>query len=145
MSNWQGSRISSQWSIAILILVFGSCSVKNAKHQQYLAQGEALYEKNCSNCHQKNGKGLGLLYPPLRSSDYFERNFNSSLCLMKYGKQGEIIVNGKGYNKPMPGVASLTELEIAEIATYINNSWGSQKGIVEISQVKMALDKCGDK
>ena len=78
MSNWQGSRISSQWSIAILILVFGSCSVKNAKHQQYLAQGEALYEKNCSNCHQKNGKGLGLLYPPLRSSDYFERNFKSA-------------------------------------------------------------------
>jgi len=122
-----------------------ACATKSTKDQQYFAQGQVLYEKNCSNCHQKNGNGLGLLYPPLASSDYFEKNLNTSLCLMKYGKQGEIIVNGKSFNKPMPGVPSLTELEIAEIATYINNSWGWQKGIVEISQVKTALDECGVK
>jgi len=122
-----------------------SCTTKNTKYQQYYAQGQVLYEKNCSNCHQKNGKGLGLLYPPLASSDYFEKNINTSLCLMKYGKQGEIIVNGKIFNKPMPGVPSLTELEIAEIATYINNSWGGQNGIVEISQVTSALNECGIK
>jgi mono/diheme cytochrome c family protein len=104
-----------------------------------------LYEKNCSNCHQKNGKGLGLVYPPLASSDYFEKNFNASLCLMKCGTQGEIIVNGKNFNKSMPGVPSLTELEIAEIATYINNSWGSENEIVDISQVTTALNECGIK
>jgi mono/diheme cytochrome c family protein len=135
----------SRWSIAISILVFCSCSIKDPKFQQYYAQGQVLYEKNCSNCHQKNVKGLGLLYPPIALSDYLESNFNSSLCAMKYGKQGEITVNKKGFNKPMPGVPSLTELEIAEIATYINNSWGWQKGIVEISQVKIALDECGVK
>ena len=62
---------------------------------------------------------------------------------MKYGTQGEIIVNGKNFNKPMPGVPSLTELEIAEIATYIYNSWGREHAIVEIQEVKSALDKCG--
>ncbi len=141
---------SSQWlwlislhSVVISILAFSSCSVKNTKYRQYFAQGQVLYEKNCSNCHQKNGTGLGLLYPPLASSDYFDNNLNSSICLMKYGKQGEIAVNGKSFNKAMPGVPSLTELEIAEIATYINNSWGQQKGIVELSTVKTALDQCG--
>jgi mono/diheme cytochrome c family protein len=129
----------------IWVHLFSSCSPKSPKYQQYYAQGQVLYEKNCSNCHQKNGKGLGLLYPPLATSDYFEKNFNASLCQMKYGKQGEIIVGGKSFNKPMPGVPSLTELEIAEIATYINNSWGWQKGIVEISQVQSALDECGAK
>jgi cytochrome c551 len=132
------------WTICILAFTV-SCSTKSAKLQQYYAQGQVLYEKNCSNCHQKNGKGLGLVYPPLASSDYFEKNFNASLCLMKYGKQGEIIVNGKSFNKPMPGVPSLTDLEIAEIATYINNSWGNQNKIVEISQVTSALNECGTK
>src|SRR5258707_11205450 len=108
------------------IFLFNSCSIKNTKYQQYFAQGQVLYEKNCSNCHQKNGKGLGLVYPPLAASDYFEKNFNTSLCLMKYGKQGVIVVNGKNFNKPMPGVPSLTELEIAEIATYLFNSWGRE-------------------
>jgi len=122
-----------------------SCTTKDARFQQYYAQGQVLYEKNCSNCHQKNGKGLGLLYPPLAASDYFEKNFKASLCLMKYGKQGEIIVNGKRFNKAMPGVPSLTELEIAEIATYINNAWGNQNEIVQINQVSSALNECGAK
>jgi len=148
MRTRQSSRVNGQWSIVLFLLVsfiFLSCSTKSAKFQQYYAQGQALYEKNCSNCHQKNGKGLGLVYPPLASSDYFEKNFNASLCLMKYGKQGDIIVNGKSFNKLMPGVPSLTELEIAEIATYIKNSWGSQNGIVEINQVTSALNECGAK
>jgi len=134
-----------RWLIVSILVFMISCSTKSAKFQQYYAQGQLLYEKNCSNCHQKNGKGLGLLYPPLAKSDYFEKNFNASLCLMKYGKQGEIIINGKSFNKPMPGVSSLTELEIAEIATYINNSWGRENGLVEISQVTSALNECGIK
>ncbi|HLZ16761.1 MAG TPA: cytochrome c [Cyclobacteriaceae bacterium] len=132
--------------LAFAVLSFGllinSCSGKDAKYQQYFAQGQVLYEKNCSNCHQKNGKGLGLVYPPLASSDYLEKNFNASLCLMKHGIRGEITVNGKNFNKPMPGVPSLTELEIAEITTYISNSWGQQNGIVEISKVTSALQEC---
>ncbi|SRR5258706_6768834 len=131
------------WTVFLLFLF--SCSAKNTKYQQYFAQGQVLYEKNCSNCHQKNGKGLGLLYPPLAASNYMEKNFNASLCFMKYGTKGEIIVNGKNFNKPMPGVPSLTELEIAEIATYLSNSWGRERGIVEIPVVKSALDKCGEK
>src|SRR5256885_2366142 len=123
------------WNLAFL---FSSCSTRDTKYQQYFAQGQVLYEKNCSNCHQKNGKGLGLVYPPLAPSDFVEKNFNATLCLMKYGTQGEIMVNGKNFNKPMPGVPSLTELEIAEIATYLFNCWGRERGIVEILEVKTA-------
>jgi cytochrome c551 len=147
--NGQWLKINRLWTIDYGLLlssfIFLSCSSKSAKYQQYYAQGQVLYEKNCSNCHQKNGKGLGLLYPPLAASDYFEKNFSASLCLMKHGTKGEIVVNGKEFNKPMPGVPSLTELEIAEIATYINNSWGREQGIVEINQVTIALNKCGIK
>lgn len=130
------------FGIWILEFLFSSCTIKSTKLQQYLSQGQVLYEKNCSNCHQKTGKGLGLLYPPLAASDYFENNFDASVCLMKNGTKGELTVNGKIFNKPMPGVPSLTELEIAEIATYISNSWGQQNGIVEISRVTSALKAC---
>jgi mono/diheme cytochrome c family protein len=145
MNNGQLSLTSYRKTIAILALALFSCSLKDPKFQQYYAQGQMLYEKNCSNCHQKNGTGLGLLYPPVAASDYVQNNFNASLCLMKYGTEGEITVNGKNFNKPMPGVPSLTELEIAEVATYIINTWGLEKGIVELTQVKSALKDCGDK
>jgi mono/diheme cytochrome c family protein len=130
------------FGILILVSILISCSVKNTRLQQYYAQGQLLYEKNCSNCHQKNGKGLGLVYPPLAESDYLQKNAQASLCIMKYGTQGEMVVNGKNFNKAMPGVPSLTELEIAEIATYIYNSWGMERGMVEIQEVKAAIDTC---
>lgn len=132
------------WLVAcsLLLAACGHSPTRDTKFQQYYVQGEQLYLKNCANCHQKKGEGLGRVFPPLNQSDYMEDNFEEVLCLMKYGKNGEIVVNGKKYNKEMKGIASLTELEIAEIATYIYNTWSHQRGIVEIPTVESALKKC---
>lgn len=120
----------------------GGVDTSSVKFTQYIVRGEELYVKHCSNCHQKNGSGLGLIYPPLNTSDYMDKNFNQVLCLMKYGLKGEVIVNGKSYVQPMPGVASLTNLEIAEIATYIYNSWDHKRGIVDVTEVSAAMQNC---
>jgi cytochrome c551 len=112
------------------------------KVQQYTRYGEGLYIKHCSNCHQRDGKGLGLVYPPVDVSDFIDNNLAKTICLIEYGMQGEVIVNGKSYNKAMPGVPTLTDLEIAEIATYLYNSWGRNKGIVEIKVVTKTLKEC---
>lgn len=124
------------------LVACGQISNKDTKFQQYYVQGQQLYIKNCSNCHQKNGAGLGLVYPPINTSDFMDQNVDAVLCIMKYGKEGEIIVNGKKFNKPMKGISSLTELEIAEIATYIYNTWDHQLGMIEIAQVTTQLNKC---
>ena len=132
----------------LLSFSFFSCTTKEhkqaTKFDQYMVQGEVLYQTHCSNCHQKKGTGLGLLYPPLNKSDFMESHFEEVICLMKKGREGELIVNGKQFNKPMKGVASLTELEIAEIATYIYNTWDHHKGIVEVKEVTTILSKCPD-
>jgi mono/diheme cytochrome c family protein len=117
---------------------------ESVKFQQYYVQGQQLYEKRCSNCHQKTGAGLGLVYPPLNSSDFMDNNFSRIACLMKFGIKGELEVNGRSFNKPMPGIPSLTELEIAEISTYIYNTWNHQSGLVETSEVSSLLNQCGN-
>lgn len=123
-------------------------SSNSTKFQQYYVHGEQLYTKNCSNCHQKDGTGLGLLYPPLNKSDYMDKNFKDVICLMRSGKNGELIVNGKNYNQPMPGISELTDLEIAEIATYIYNNWQHQRGLVsvqEVAAIQVLCDSINDK
>ncbi len=107
-----------------------------------MVEGERLYLLHCSNCHQRNGEGLRRVYPPIAGSDFLEANLPGVVCGMKYGIQGEITVRGVMYNQAMPGVLSLTELELAEIATYIGNSWGAQQGIVDSRQVGPWLDSC---
>ncbi len=113
----------------------------SAKYEQYLTQGEQLYATNCSNCHQKSGTGLGRVYPPLNQSDVVDNRFEEVICLMRHGRQGELIVNGKLYNQAMPAT-TLSDLEIAEIATYIYNSWGRTRGIIEVNTVSSVLQKC---
>jgi len=61
---------------------------------------------------------------------------------MKYGIQGEITVNGISYNKTMPAIPSLTELEIAEIATYIGNSWGHEEGLIDVARSTKIVGRC---
>lgn len=73
-----------------------------------------------------------------------ETNFEKVICLMKNGKSGELIVNGKSFNKTMPSIPSLTNLELAEIATYIYNTWEHQHGIIEVKTVDSVLSTCND-
>jgi cytochrome c551 len=128
-----------------------SCSLKKdqpqqtTKFDQYYIQGQILYTQHCSNCHQKNGRGLGLVYPPLDTSDYMVANRSEVICLIKNGKSGELVVNGKGYNQAMKGIPSLTDLEIAEISTYIYNTWSHQHGIIEVKEVSAVLATCAKK
>ncbi|MBA4055732.1 MAG: hypothetical protein C0490_13535 [Marivirga sp.] len=69
-------------------------------------------------------------------------NVYQVICLIRNGKKGELIVNGKSYNQPMPAIPSLTDLEIAEIATYIYNSWENERGIVDVQDVSKILSLC---
>lgn len=127
--------------ISCVIVV--SCGKKSSpKFRQYYVQGEKLYLKHCSNCHQADGSGLGRVYPPLDTSDYMEKNLKEVVCLIRYGKSGELIVNGEQFNQPMQGVTALSDLEIAEIATYIYNSWTHARGMLDVKEVSEILNDC---
>lgn len=132
-------RILQILSFAAMLLT--SCG--DPKFDQYFVQGGKLYTRHCSNCHQADGKGLGLLYPPVDVSDFMDNHIDETLCLMKYGVSGEITVNGKVFNKPMPGVPSLTDLEIAEIATYIYNIGNHKRGLIPVTEVEKRMKECG--
>src|SRR5262245_19720562 len=131
---------------ALVILSFLLCACTgDPKFDQYYAEGEKLYLTHCANCHQRDGKGLGLVYPPLALSDFVDQRTDDVLCLMKSGWKGEMVVNGEVFNQPMPGIPSLTDLEIAEIATYLYNTWGRKKGLIDVKQAGESLKSCHDR
>jgi cytochrome c551 len=144
------SELSMATFLMVAVFLF-SCtsrtkdsSAYSPKFQQYYVQGEILYKKYCANCHQLTGKGLGRLYPPVDQSDFMDRNFEEVICIIKYGKQGSLLVNGVDYNMTMKDNPGLTELEVAEIATYIYNTWSNQKGLVDVRDVSPILSTCNN-
>ena len=148
----KNSRLLRPSVIISLCLSFAACVPGNksnyassVKFQQYYVEGEVLYTTYCANCHQSDGSGLGRVYPPLNKSDFMETNFGEVICIIKNGREGELWVNGVMYNQPMKSNPSLTELEVAELATYIYNTWNNQRGLVELEGVSSALSSCPDK
>lgn len=112
------------------------------RYNQYIVYGQQLYKQNCSNCHQEDGTGLGKVIPPLVQADYMLSELGRTACIIKYGLEGEIEVNGTDYNQIMPAHADLTALEIAQIITYIGNSWGNEAGYVSVKETESYLDSC---
>ena len=111
--------------------------------QQYQVQGAKIYATYCANCHQQDGKGLASLYPPLAGSDYLLSDLKRAACIIKNGQAVEIVVNGQTYNQMMPA-NPLTNLEIAEVLTYISNSWGNDAGLTGVKEVEKWMEECGD-
>lgn len=130
--------------VAVTLLI--SCNSKQHKDyvefRQYYVKGEQLYQRHCSNCHQTDGSGLRSLYPPLDSSDFMVNNFHQVICLIRNGKSGEMIVNGKSFNQTMPANQSLSDIEIAQIATYIYNTWSHEHGLIEVREASSILSSC---
>lgn len=110
--------------------------IRDTKVLQYAIEGKILYENYCANCHQKDGAGLGKLIPPLFESDYMLEDIGRTARIIKYGQNGEIIVNGQAYNQAMPANPKLTNLEIAQIMSYLYNIWGSKQGVIDANAVE---------
>ncbi|MEQ9402992.1 MAG: cytochrome c [Cyclobacteriaceae bacterium] len=109
--------------------------------KQYKVQGSKVYNTYCSNCHQQDGKGLAALYPPLSGSDYLLENLPRAACIIKHGQFKEIEVNGVKYNQMMPS-NPITNLEIAEVLTYIGNTWGNEAGLIGVKDVDKWMEEC---
>jgi len=130
---------------SILFLVAGmlvSCeSDEQIEFNRYYSLGTALYQTHCQNCHGAQGEGLGGLIPPLTDSLFLKTQKGSLPCSIKNGIKGSIKVNNKLYDGEMLP-ADLTPLEIAEVLTYINNSFGNKSGIIPSTSVEAGLKAC---
>lgn len=116
----------------------GEKKVKVASSNKTLAMkmesGKQIYTQTCFACHQAEGQGIPNAFPPLAKSDYLNANLNRSIEIVLKGKSGEITVNGEKYNSVMTRQA-ISNDEIADVLTYIYNSWGNNKTNVTKSQV----------
>ena len=90
----------------------------------------------------ESGQGLKGLIPPLTDTDFLRTNRSDLACWIKYGMDDLIEVSGKEYAEPMPGVATLTDIEITNIINYIQSSWHEGLDFYSPDEVKQSLKEC---
>lgn len=104
--------------------------------QDQVNAGGQLFAGTCSVCHQANGAGLPGVFPPLAQSDYLNADPQRSIGVLLRGLTGKVTVNGKEFDSVMPAMNQLNDDEVANILTYVLNSWGNKGGRVQASDVK---------
>ena len=103
--------------------------------QPRVDRGKDLFVRNCFVCHQFNGAGIPGVFPPLAKSDWLTGNLERAIKAVVEGLSGELVVLGKKYNGSMPPIG-LNDEEVADVFTYVLNSWGNPGGGISAAQVK---------
>jgi len=103
--------------------------------EEKIKSGKHIYSQTCFACHQAEGQGIAGAFPPLAKSDYLNADVNRAIDIVLNGKTGEITVNGEVYNSIM-NKQTISNEEVADVLTYIYNSWGNNKTDVTTSMVQ---------
>ncbi len=108
--------------------------------EQQMEFGKQIYGQTCVACHQQAGQGIEGAFPPLAKADYLNADADRAIDIVLHGKTGEITVNGKKYNSVMTR-QTLSDEEVANVLTYVYNSWGNNKTVVTPERVKKVKGK----
>ena len=109
--------------------------------EDQIKAGQQLFGGTCSVCHQANGEGLSGVFPPLAKSDYIAADPKRMIGTVLHGLTGKVVVNGKEYNSVMPPMNQLNDDEVANILTYVLNTWGNPGGNIAADEVKKVRAK----
>ena len=114
-------------------------------------RGASLYQRDgfCITCHQADGKGLDISgFPPLEKSAWVHGNEDRLIKLTLNGLMGPIEVNGKKFPGQVPMTpfgGMLNDQEVADVLTFVRNSFGNKGAAVSPEKVKEIRASIKDK
>lgn len=108
----------------------------NADFNSSLVRGKVVYSNSCLPCHQADGGGVSNLNPPLIKTTYVLGDKTKLIAILLKGLNQEIEIGGEIYSNPMPAHDFLTDLQIADVLTYVRNNFGNKASAITPAQVK---------
>lgn len=90
------------------------------------AQGAAVYAGFCAQCHRDDGKGVPQVFPALAGNpSVIGEDTTSLIRLLVEGGNSPATIHGPP-RQAMPSFAErLTDVQIAQVLTYVRASWGN--------------------
>lgn len=105
-------------------------------------RGKTIYLQRCMACHQADGSGVPRLNPPLDGASTVKGNDKLKLVrIIIKGMTDRVEIDGEYYDNNMSANPDLTDAQIADVLTYIRNSWSNKASFVTAAEVKTARAK----
>ncbi|MCW5549791.1 MAG: nitrite reductase, copper-containing [Opitutaceae bacterium] len=133
----QAARRQAEIKAAIATEMKANPAIANLTMQAQMEKGRQVYMQTCFACHLADGKGIPNVFPPLAGSDYMLEDRDRTVRIVLKGMSGPVTVNGVTYNSVMPPLNEvLTDQQVADVVTYIYNSWGNQGAATTVDDVR---------
>ena len=127
---------------AFMFLVLGLIGFSSKTVAQNLGNGKKIYETRCLVCHQADGGGVPNMNAPLDgASNVVGNDIARMVKIIKKGYNERVALDGSYYSNAMTPNPDLTDAAIADVLSYIRNSWSNKASMVTISQVKKQVVK----
>ncbi len=135
-----------KFSVAFIVMI--SFTLFSWKQQpgikESIERGKKVYETYCLACHQADGSGVPRLNPPLAKTTYVTGDKKRLVEIILKGLDEEIEINGEYYNNVMAPHDFLKDEEVADVLTYIRNSFGNKASQVtpaDVKKIREAVNK----
>ena len=137
------NRIMVSIVLAGMIAVLTSANISPTQDalKASMEWGKKVYDNTCLACHQVNGSGVPGMNPPLKKTKWVLGDKKILINVILKGMDEEIVVNDETYSNVMPAFANLSDVEIADVATYVRNSFGNKASQVTEADVKKVRGK----
>jgi mono/diheme cytochrome c family protein len=113
-----------------------------------MAAGGAIYRDQCSACHGLDGKGVDRLFPSVANSSMARADDPTSVIRIVLRGARSVATDREPTAPGMPSYgAQLKDDQVANVLTYIRNSWGSAAPAVspdEVGRLRTSIAKRSD-
>jgi mono/diheme cytochrome c family protein len=128
-------------SLLIVVLVT-SCKKKENSSEtatdpvttESIARGQIVYKQYCIACHMADGLGAPPMNPPLSGTSFVKADATTLVPIVLKGMSNQS-VDGQKYHNVMPPMDFLTDEQIADVLTYVRNSFGNKEGVITSEDV----------
>jgi mono/diheme cytochrome c family protein len=103
--------------------------------QATMTRGKQVYLQQCLACHQADAGGVEGMNPSLIKAKFVLGDKAALVKIVLNGLSG-VEIDGDSYNGVMAPHADLTDLQIADVLTYIRKNFGNKASAITPAQVK---------
>jgi len=115
--------------------LFAQNKVKAQISSLSINSGKQVYAQYCLSCHQVDGLGVPNMNPPLAKTSYVSGDKVRLIKVVLKGFVQNVDIDGESYSNNMPPHNFLTDRQIADVLTYIRNSFGNAGSAITVPQV----------
>lgn len=99
-------------------------------------RGKGVYDLQCLSCHMDNGLGAPRMSPSLSKSKFVLGTKTKAIRIVLRGSDEFTGMPERNFKNPMAPLNNLTDQQIADVLTFVRNSFGNRASIITPGDVK---------